>query len=40
MLSSFSALPGGESTHASLERPASSNSESERSFESVVPDGK
>ncbi|XP_010515400.1 PREDICTED: uncharacterized protein LOC104791262 [Camelina sativa] len=39
MLSSFAALPGGESTHASLERPSSSNSESERSFESVVPDG-
>lgn len=39
MLSSFSALPGGENTPASLERP-SFNSEPERSFESVVPDGK
>lgn len=39
MLSSFAALPGGESTHGSLERP-SFNSEPERSFESVVPDGK
>lgn len=39
MLSSFSTLPGGESTHASLERP-SFNSEPERRFESVVPDGK
>ncbi|KAL0689230.1 hypothetical protein Bca4012_088908 [Brassica carinata] len=38
MLSSFSALPGGENTPASLERP-SFNSEPERSFESVVPDG-
>ncbi|KAL0876286.1 hypothetical protein Bca101_025991 [Brassica carinata] len=38
MLSSFSTLPGGESKHASLERP-SFNSEPERSFESVVPDG-
>ncbi|EFH54003.1 hypothetical protein ARALYDRAFT_485391 [Arabidopsis lyrata subsp. lyrata] len=39
MLSLFAALPGGESTHASLERPSSFKSESERSFESVVPDG-
>lgn len=39
MFSSFAALPGGESTHASSERP-SVNSEPKRSFESVVPDGK
>ncbi|EOA26077.1 hypothetical protein CARUB_v10019496mg [Capsella rubella] len=40
MLSSFAALPGGGSTLASLEeRPSLSNSESERSFESIVPDG-
>lgn len=39
MLSSFAALPGGESIPASLERP-SFNSEPERSFESLVPDGK
>ncbi|CAH8305702.1 unnamed protein product [Eruca vesicaria subsp. sativa] len=38
MLSSFSTLPGKESTHASVERP-SFNSAPERSFESVVPDG-
>ncbi|ESQ46725.1 hypothetical protein EUTSA_v10027614mg [Eutrema salsugineum] len=38
MLSSFSALPGGGSADASLERP-SFNREPERSFESVVPDG-
>jgi len=40
MLSLFAAIPGGDSAHASLERPSSFNSESERSFESVVPDGK
>ncbi|KFK40709.1 hypothetical protein AALP_AA2G031100 [Arabis alpina] len=38
MLSSFTALPGGESTHSSLKRP-SHNSEPEGGFESVVPDG-